>query len=81
MRTNAGAQATVDSSVASQKALEAQLLGAKASVETSKINLDYTRILAPIDGKLSRTTHHPRQRRLAVVRHAGSLSSARIRCT
>ena len=59
LRTNAGAQATVDSSVAAQKALEAQLLGAKASVATSQINLDYTRIASPIDGKLGRTAITP----------------------
>ena len=59
LRTNAGAQATVDSSVAAQKALEAQVLGANASVATSQINLDYTRIAAPIDGKLGRTAITP----------------------
>ena len=55
LQSNAGAQATVDSATASQKALSAQLLGAKASVEQSQINLDYTRILSPIGGKLGRT--------------------------
>lgn len=55
MKSNAGAQATVDSTTASEKALEAQLLGAKASVAQSEINLGYTRIVSPIDGKLSRT--------------------------
>jgi membrane fusion protein (multidrug efflux system) len=59
LKSNAGAQATVDSSTATQKALAAQLLGAKASVETARINLDYTRILAPIDGKLGRTKITP----------------------
>ena len=59
LRTNAGAQATVDSATASQKALAAQLLGAKASVETSQINLDYTAIHSPIDGKLGRTQITP----------------------
>jgi len=70
LRTNAGAQATVDSSVAAQKALEAQLLGANASVQTSQINLDYTRVASPIDGKLGRTAITPRQRRLALFGHA-----------
>ena len=55
LQSNAGAQATVDSATSSQKALAAQLLGAKASVEQSQINLDYTRIQSPIDGKLGRT--------------------------
>jgi membrane fusion protein (multidrug efflux system) len=59
MSSNAGAQATVDSATASEKALSAQLLGANASVEQSKINLDYTKIVAPIDGKLSRTKITP----------------------
>ena len=59
LQSNAGAQATVDSTTASQKALAAQLLGAKASVELSKINLDYTRIASPIDGKLGRTKLTP----------------------
>jgi membrane fusion protein, multidrug efflux system len=59
LRTNAGAQATGDSTVAAQKALEAQLLGANASVATAQINLDYTRIAAPIDGKLGRTAITP----------------------
>ena len=59
LRTNAGAQATLDSATAAEKALAAQLLGANASVQTSQINLDYTRILAPIDGKLGRTKITP----------------------
>jgi membrane fusion protein (multidrug efflux system) len=59
LKTNAGAQATVDSTTAAQKALEAQLLGARASVEQSQINLNYTRIASPIDGKLGRTKITP----------------------
>ncbi len=55
LKSNAGAQATVDAALASQKALAAQLLGAKASVEQSQINLDYTTIASPIDGKIGRT--------------------------
>ena len=49
----------MDSTTASEKALAAQLLGANANVEFSQINLDYTRILSPIDGKLSRTKITP----------------------
>lgn len=59
LKTNAGAQATLDAATASEKALAAQLLGAKASVQTSQINLDYTRISSPIDGKLGRTRITP----------------------
>ena len=59
LRSNAGAQATVDSALASQKALAAQLFGAKASVEQSQINLNYASIASPIDGKIGRTTITP----------------------
>jgi membrane fusion protein (multidrug efflux system) len=59
MKTNAGTQASVDAAVASQKALAAQLLGAKASVEQSQINLNYTTITSPIDGKIGRTAITP----------------------
>ncbi len=55
LKSNAGAQATVDTALASQKALAAQVLGAKASVEQSQINLNYTTIASPIDGKIGRT--------------------------
>ncbi|WOJ88790.1 efflux RND transporter periplasmic adaptor subunit [Methylocapsa polymorpha] len=59
LRTQAGAQATVDSSLAAQRSYEAQLLGAKASAKQSKINLDYTIISSPIDGKIGRTAVTP----------------------
>ena len=59
LKTNAGAQSTLDAATAAEKALAAQLLGARASVQTSQINLDYTRIAAPIDGKLGRTRITP----------------------
>ena len=55
LKSNAGAQATVDSTTASEKALAAQLLGARASAQQSQINLDYTRIASPISGKVGRT--------------------------
>jgi macrolide-specific efflux system membrane fusion protein len=44
------AEATVRQTRAQIAALEAQIAGAEASVETAKVNLDYTRITAPIDG-------------------------------
>ncbi len=50
----AGQQSSVDSALAQQQAYEAQLLGAKAQLKTSQINLDYTTITAPIDGKIGR---------------------------
>jgi membrane fusion protein (multidrug efflux system) len=50
----AGQQSSVDSALAQQQAYEAQILGAKAQLKTSQINLDYTTITAPIDGKIGR---------------------------
>ncbi len=52
----AGQQSTYDAALASQKSLEAQVLGAQAQLDQSKINLGYTEIHAPIDGKISRTS-------------------------
>lgn len=51
----AGQQASYDSAVANQRSLEAQVQGAEAQVQTSQINLDYTDIRAPIDGRIGRT--------------------------
>jgi membrane fusion protein, multidrug efflux system len=55
LRTPAGLQSNIDTATANQKALEAQVLGAEAQLAQSKINLDYTEIRAPIDGKIGRT--------------------------
>ncbi|MGJ4946532.1 efflux RND transporter periplasmic adaptor subunit [Bradyrhizobium sp. HKCCYLS1011] len=51
----AGQQSTYDAAIASQRSLEAQVQAAQAQVEASQINLDYTTIRAPIDGKIGRT--------------------------
>jgi membrane fusion protein (multidrug efflux system) len=59
LTTQAGAQATVDSALAAQRSYTAQLLGAKAGAKQSKINLDYTIISSPIDGKIGRTAVTP----------------------
>jgi membrane fusion protein, multidrug efflux system len=55
LRTAAGTQATVDAADANQQALAAQLLVAQAQLRQSEINLAYTQIRAPIDGKIGRT--------------------------
>jgi macrolide-specific efflux system membrane fusion protein len=44
------AQAQLDSTRADLAALDAQINKAKISVDTAKANLDYTRIVAPMDG-------------------------------
>jgi membrane fusion protein (multidrug efflux system) len=51
----AGQQSTYDAAIANQRSLEAQVVAAQAQVEFSQINLDYTDIRSPIDGKIGRT--------------------------
>ena len=51
----AGQQSTYDAALANQRSLEAQVQAAQAQVQSSQINLDYTDIRSPIDGKIGRT--------------------------
>src|SRR6201993_124568 len=51
----AGQQSTYDAALANQQSLEAQVQSAQAQVQSSQINLDYTDIRSPIDGKIGRT--------------------------
>jgi membrane fusion protein, multidrug efflux system len=51
----AGQQSTYDAALANQRSLEAQVQAAEAQVQASQINLDYTEIRSPIDGKIGRT--------------------------
>jgi membrane fusion protein (multidrug efflux system) len=51
----AGQQSTYDAAVANQASLEAQVKAAQAQVDLSQINLDYTEIRSPIDGRIGRT--------------------------
>jgi membrane fusion protein, multidrug efflux system len=51
----AGQQSTYDAAIANQRSLEAQVQSAQAEVRASQINLDYTEISSPIDGKIGRT--------------------------
>jgi membrane fusion protein (multidrug efflux system) len=55
LKTPAGQQSSVDAALASERALAAQIAGAQAQLRQSEINLGYTEIRAPIDGKISRT--------------------------
>ncbi len=59
LNTPAGQQSTVDSAKASQGNLQGQLLSAQAQLRTSQINLGYTEIMSPIDGKIGRTNVTP----------------------
>jgi membrane fusion protein, multidrug efflux system len=55
LKTPAGNQANLDVATANHAALKAQILGAEAQLQQARINLDYTEIRAPIDGKIGRT--------------------------
>lgn len=55
LKTVAGQQANVDSALAAERALAAQIAAAQAQLKTAQINLDYTEIRAPIDGRISAT--------------------------
>jgi membrane fusion protein, multidrug efflux system len=55
LSTPAGQQSAVDLALANQQALQAQVQGAEAQLQVSQINLGYTDIRAPIDGKVGRT--------------------------
>jgi membrane fusion protein, multidrug efflux system len=51
----AGPQSNVDSALAAERALAAQIEGAQAQLKTAQINLDYTEIHAPVDGRITST--------------------------
>jgi membrane fusion protein (multidrug efflux system) len=55
LSTPAGQQSNVDSALANERGLAAQIAGAQAQLETAAINLGYTAIYAPVDGKISAT--------------------------
>jgi membrane fusion protein, multidrug efflux system len=51
----AGQQSNVDMALAAERAFAAQIAGAQAQLKTAQINLGYTEIRAPIDGRISST--------------------------
>ena len=53
---NSGTQVAVDSALASQRTAAAQVKAAEAQLHQSQINLDYTDIKSPIDGRIGRTS-------------------------
>ncbi len=55
LQTPAGLQSNLDAATASKGNLEGQLLSAEANVRFSEINLAYTTITSPINGKIGRT--------------------------
>lgn len=56
VKIKAVSQQDNDDAQASLKQAEADLASAKAAVETARINLAYTRIVAPISGRIGRST-------------------------
>lgn len=59
LATNAGTQSRVDDATAQQRAAQAQVLGAQAALRVARINLDYTVITAPVDGRVGRAAITP----------------------
>src|SRR5262249_24824688 len=53
---SAGTQQAVDAALATQRVETAQLQAAQAQLTTAQINLDYTEIRSPIDGRIGRTS-------------------------
>ncbi|MBX6743868.1 MAG: efflux RND transporter periplasmic adaptor subunit [Acetobacteraceae bacterium] len=58
-QTGAGTQAALDNAQAQERTAAAQLLGAQAQVRVAEINLGYTEITSPIDGRIGRATYTP----------------------
>ncbi|MEH6951407.1 efflux RND transporter periplasmic adaptor subunit [Nitrobacter sp. NHB1] len=56
LRKNSGTQVTADSALAAQRTAAAQVKAAQAQLHLSQINLDYTEIKSPIDGRIGRTS-------------------------
>jgi membrane fusion protein, multidrug efflux system len=56
LNTPAGQQSNVDAALSAQLSLQAQRDNAQALLRQSQINLAYTEIHAPIDGKIGRTS-------------------------
>lgn len=59
INTPAGLPSSLDAATAAEAALQAEIVGAEAQLQQSQINLGYTEIRAPIDGKIGRTAVTP----------------------
>lgn len=68
LKQDAATQTTVDHWRAQKETAEAALLGAQAQVELAKLNLSYTMVRAPIDGRIGRHLDDP----LATAAPAGN---------
>jgi membrane fusion protein (multidrug efflux system) len=54
-RSGAGTRVALDNAVAQERTANAQLLAARAASRSAEVNLGYTEIASPIDGKIGRT--------------------------
>jgi membrane fusion protein (multidrug efflux system) len=54
-RTGAGTRVALDNATAQERTANAQLVAARAAARAAEINLGYTDITSPIDGKIGRT--------------------------
>ncbi|MDQ8193062.1 efflux RND transporter periplasmic adaptor subunit [Coraliomargarita sp. SDUM461004] len=54
VKTNAISQQNYDDARASALSLKAEIAAAQAAVDTAQINLDYTKVTAPINGRIGR---------------------------
>jgi membrane fusion protein (multidrug efflux system) len=59
IKQNAVSKQDYDDAVASRAQAKADVASAKASVESARINLDYTRITAPIGGRIDKSSLTP----------------------
>ncbi|GGP22333.1 efflux RND transporter periplasmic adaptor subunit [Silvimonas iriomotensis] len=59
VKLDAVSQQDLDDAVATLQQNKAAVVAAQASLKTAKINLDYTRITAPISGRISTSTYTP----------------------
>ncbi|HEX9448873.1 MAG TPA: efflux RND transporter periplasmic adaptor subunit, partial [Dongiaceae bacterium] len=56
---NAVSKQDYDDAVASQRSAEADIAADQAALETAQINLDYTKVTAPISGRIGKSTVTP----------------------
>lgn len=59
VRVNAVSKQEYDNAVAAHGQAEAEVAAARASLESARINLEYTRVTAPVSGRIGRSTVTP----------------------
>lgn len=59
VKVNAVSKQEYDNAVAAYGQAQAEVSAAKAALQTAKINLDYTKVIAPVSGRIGRSTVTP----------------------